>query len=285
MKKNPSLLPLLLVSSVLVLIESPRCGALPSHTLASSPSHILDSSPSHILASSPSSELLGHTPASLPISDLPSHTLASSPSHILDSSPSHILVSSPSSELLGHSPASLPSSDLPSHTLGNPRSTASEIELQRAATKPFSPSQVTSAKTGDYSEAIYAARLANELLNLEKSKKKVYVDFIYSGFTSSSVPRSLPSDLLRLSRTIPVSSSVGGGDAVTFTTGNIGHSTDVVFPGARGVTVLPSKVNTFPSTFPAKSFLLRGSNRLSFPKIKKVQRFPFARGAVGEIAK
>nr|XP_045607032.1 uncharacterized protein LOC123763755 [Procambarus clarkii] len=112
-----------------------------------------------------------------------------------------------------------------------------QSELRRGAARALVPSLVTSAKSGDYSAAVYAARLANELVNLEKTRNKVYTDFIYSGFSSSEVPLGLPSDLQKLSRTSPATvdaSPVGE----TSTTSSSGSSPDAgldfLLPGARG---------------------------------------------------
>ncbi|KAK8378681.1 hypothetical protein O3P69_009409 [Scylla paramamosain] len=98
--------------------------------------------------------------------------------------------------------ASVPCSARPQRFLRRGPPTASELELQRLQLRPF-VKEGTADGTGDYSDAIYAARLAKELTKLEASKRNVYVDFISSLYMNPQVRSGLPADLQRLSRGAP----------------------------------------------------------------------------------
>ncbi|XP_042239275.1 uncharacterized protein LOC121877548 [Homarus americanus] len=170
-------------------------------------------------------------------------------------------------------PESAVSSPLPQNTFDLPPITASEVELQRVAVSNNRPELTPSALTEDFSDAIYAGRFAKELVRLERSRNPVYVNFIYSGFIDSEIPRDLPSDLQQLSRT-PASPIAG--------------PRDVTFPGARGARSRPSAqiFSLSPTVLTPQRFVPQvGVDRRAFVQDTRARGFPFARRAGPAFAK
>ncbi|XP_042870526.1 uncharacterized protein LOC122252240 [Penaeus japonicus] len=145
---------------------------------------------------------------------------------------------------------------LPNRTLREFPPVVDGLELQRVG-----GGGDTAVLRKDYTDAIYAARFAIELDRLEKQRNEIFSDFIFSGFMNEEVPRELPSDLQRLSRTSspPLASSSVLSSPVTLGR-SVTSSSSFRFPGevrrpplVRGavgavgaVTAAPVRTRSFP---------------------------------------